>query len=625
VRHTNILGSFLPFLLQSRGLSLHYETQPLPGGKPVGSDANPRPMLDDLIQPEHLASLAGTTAYKRGEAYFGAGRAALVIDEPDRVAGTVAGSGAEPYYGQIQARDGRLTWVCSCPVGERGEFCMHLVALALARLAAEDADAPADAPPRPAAGAKKTKRATQEEEIRAFLEGQDKARLVAWLLEVARADRATRERLLLAARVGGPASELKKLITQVTRTGDYVGYHAMPGFARRVDGMIDALEQRHGAELMGLAEYAIDRLHQALEACDDSDGYLGGFLERLVKLHVRACGEARPEPVAFARWLFERQMQDEWGTWPGVEAYATVLGEAGLSEYTRLARAEWERLPALGPGDADKVDWQGRFRIKGIMQRLAELTGDPEAMVEVERKDLSHAYAYLRIAEIYRDAGRHDAALDWAEQGLAAFRVRPDKRLQDFLVEAYFSRGWQEKAMALAWAQFTGPGAGGAEDYRVFMQRAGRTAEAAIWRQQARAFLRERAMSTPQRYGSLYGKRPQQPDSTQLVMALMGDKDPVAALAAAQEGACQPDILVDLAHALAPSQPEEAIALYRRVVDPIVERKNNQAYAEAAAVMRAARTLYVALGRAQAFGDWLAEVRLAHKPKRNFIKLLDAL
>lgn len=581
-------------------------------------------MLDDLILPEHLACLAGPAAFKRGEAYFRDGRASIVIDEPDRVAGAVAGSEAEPYYGQIQAREGELGWVCSCPVGERGEFCKHLVALALARLASGDEsplpnlDALPGAPPK-GEGASKARRRTREDEIRAFLEGQDKPRLVEWLLDVTRWDRATRERLLLVARAGGPASELKKLVTDVTRVRGFLDYHAMPDFARRAHEMIDALERLRGAELMGLAEYAVERLHQALEACDDSDGHMSELLGRLVQLHRRASGEARPEPAALARWLFDRQMRDEWGTWPGIEAYAAVVGETGLAEYTRLARAEWDRLPALKPGDPDRR--MERFRITHVMESLAKCSGDPEALVAVVTKDLSSPYAFLRIAEIYRDAGRHDEALAWAERGLAAFPEVPDWRLRDFLVEEYFRRGRVDQAMAIAWSQFGGMGV---DHYKRFMERARRTADAEAWRTRALAALREAAVRQHQHYRPRYGPRPERPDFTGLVRALLHDRDADAALNEAKAGLCDARVLVELARALAPTRPEEAIPLYKRAVSPIVELKRNDAYAEAAAVMRAVRDLLKTLGREREFGAWLAEVRLAHRAKRNFMKLLDA-
>jgi tetratricopeptide (TPR) repeat protein len=580
-------------------------------------------MLDDLILPEQLESLAGAAAFKRGEAYFREGRATIVIDEPDRVAGAVSGSGREPYYGQIQVRNDRLGWICSCPVGDQGDFCKHLVALALTRLAAGD-EVPLPNPPRDGEGARKGKRRTKEDEIRAFLEGQDKDRLVEWLLEVARWDRATREKLLLAARAGGSSAELKRLVTDVTRVRDFLGYHDMPDFARRVHEMIDALAHLRGSELRGLAEYGVERLHKVLEACDDSDGYMSELLGRLAQLHTRACAEARPEPAAFARWLFERQMQDDWDTWPGVEAYWETLGENGMAEYTRLARAAWDALPTLKAGNHDRDRWGSRFRIKGIMERLAKLSGDPEALVEIERKDLSSPYAYLCIAEIYQKAGRHDAALDWAERGLADFPRDPDWRIQDFLVDEYFRRGRQDDAMAIAWTQF-GRHGGSAEGYKTFMSRAQRTAAAEAWRARALGALREAAANQHEHYRPLYGRRPDKPDHTQLVKALLWDKDLDAALAEAQAGICHAWTLVDLAQALAPGRPEAAVALYKRAVHPIADLKKNDAYAEAAGLVRAVRDLLEGLGREGEFGDWLAEVRLAHKPKRNFIKLLDTL
>ena len=125
-------------------------------------------------------------------------------------------------------------------MGDRGDFCKHLAALALTRMMS--GNEPLWVPPgEKAQSAKpaKAKRRSKEDELRVFLEGQDKARLLEWLLEAARSDRATRERLLLAARSGGPTVELKKLVTDMTRVGGFLDYHAMPDFARRTHALID--------------------------------------------------------------------------------------------------------------------------------------------------------------------------------------------------------------------------------------------------------------------------------------------------------------------------------------------------------------------------------------------------
>ena len=49
------------------------------------------------------------------------------------------------------------------------------------------------------------------------------------------------------------------------------------------------------------------------------------------------------------------------------------------------------------------------------------MSGDPEEIVAVLSRDLSHGYSYVRIGEVYRAANEPDKALEWAEKGLEAF------------------------------------------------------------------------------------------------------------------------------------------------------------------------------------------------------------
>lgn len=41
-------------------------------------------------------------------------------------------------------------------------------------------------------------------------------------------------------------------------------------------------------------------MEQAIESVDDSDGEMGGLLERLRELHLAACRVARPDPAELA-------------------------------------------------------------------------------------------------------------------------------------------------------------------------------------------------------------------------------------------------------------------------------------------------------------------------------------
>jgi hypothetical protein len=92
--------------------------------------------------------------------------------------------------------------------------------------------------------------------------------------------------------------------------------------------------------------------------------------------------------------------------------------------YRQLAEAEWENVPVRTAKD-ERGEWGKHFRITHIMESLALLSSDVEQLVAVMSRDLSHAYSYLRIAEVYRGARQHDQALLWAEKGLKTFRSTP--------------------------------------------------------------------------------------------------------------------------------------------------------------------------------------------------------
>jgi hypothetical protein len=80
------------------------------------------------------------------------------------------------------------------------------------------------------------------------------------------------------------------------------------------------------------------------------------------------------------------------------------------------------------------------------VESLARASGDVEKVAAVMSRDLSHAYSYLKIAEVYREARQHDQALLWAEKGLNAF-PETDGRLREFAAEEDHRRRRHEDAM----------------------------------------------------------------------------------------------------------------------------------------------------------------------------------
>src|ERR1035437_4238315 len=70
----------------------------------------------------------------------------------------------------------------------------------------------------------------------------------------------------------------------------------------------ELLEDGHAEVVIALAEQAIDCAEDALGYLDDSDGYVSGIVADLQGLHLDACLSARPDPVALATTLFEREL-----------------------------------------------------------------------------------------------------------------------------------------------------------------------------------------------------------------------------------------------------------------------------------------------------------------------------
>jgi hypothetical protein len=276
-----------------------------------------------------LKRLAGG-AFARGEAYNRDGRVEMLAIEPRRVLAQVAGT--EDYRVNLLGKGETIKGECSCPAFDDYGFCKHMVATALA---ANEID---HGPESEGAGALAR--------IRAHLAAKPAEALVAMIVELAERDPALFRKLEIASAGDGAdekvlAARLGKAINQATATRGYVEYREAGGWAGGVEEALDALnalDSRHDRLLLKLAERAIDRIESAIESVDDSDGECITLLERARDMHIRAARGARPDPVALARDLFQRETGDSYGTFDGAAwLYADVLGEAGLAEYHRLA------------------------------------------------------------------------------------------------------------------------------------------------------------------------------------------------------------------------------------------------------------------------------------------------
>ena len=574
-----------------------------------------------MLTREELRRLAGPRSYERGESYFEGGRVRSLAEEKGTVTATVRGT--RKYRVRLTLAGGGLTHACSCPIGADGALCKHGVAVGLEWLAHRGQSGTT-------ARRRKSGSVTMND-VRAYLSGQDPGVLVNLLIEHAADDDRLRERLLMMtakrAASGPDLTTFRRAIDQAIDTGEFIDYRSAFDYSQRIDDVINSmaelLDEGHAAEVVDLTEHALSAVEDAMGSVDDSDGHMGGILERVQELHHRACRKAKVDPTALAERLFAWELRTDWDTFFGAAAtYADVLGEPGVARYRQLAEAEWARVPGLAGSGKDSDRYGRRFRITHIMETLARESGDVDAVAAVKARDLSHAYNYLQIAELYKEAGRDDAALDWAERGAKAFPERTDSRLREFLANEYHRRKRRDEAMALIWADFAD--APHLPEYKQLKAHAARIDQWPVWRDKALGFVREgiaaRKRKAPQRASPWF----LQPDHSDLVEIFLWERKVETAWNEALAGGCSAALWMKLATKREAKHPEDAIPIYQRQVERSLARKNNDAYAEAVALLRRIHGLTARTGSHGAFASYLASIRTAHKPKRNFIKLLDS-
>lgn len=573
-------------------------------------------MLADYLSPAKLKQLAGSAAFARGEAYFNSEAVSRLKMTDDLLSARVSGS--RSYVVRLCEEDGEIEYECSCPQGEEGNFCKHCVAVGLAWLAETGA----------AGGTKsaKQKKNNPWKEITDYVGLQDAETLAAWLLESAKRDDVLYENLLLKARrAAGPASTVKGFRAAIDRAVDtdgYVDWHEAATYAAGLESIVDSLaellQQGQAAALVELAEYAITRVELACEHVDDSNGgEMTDMLERLGELHYKACLAARPDPIALAERLFKFEMTADFDAFhDSLRRYAKVLGKEGSARYKQLAEEEWRKVEPRTQ-EAERGEYDSlRWRITRIMENIAELSGDVEALVAVKSRDLSSALRYLDIAEIYRGHRQRDLALEWAERGVKAFPDKPDDRLRDFLAEEYLRRKRNDEAMRLIWVQFAErPGLG---HYQKLHQFAGKAGLWPTFRQQALEHM-DRLIA------SQAGKR-QTPyyfsNAGILVEIYLWEKNVEAAWEAASRGSISDQLWLKLAALREEDHPGDAVPIYRRLIETAVAQTNNTSYGEAIKLLMRLKPLVVRLGMPTEFGQYVALLRAKYKAKRNFIKLL---
>lgn len=581
--------------------------------------------LKDLITRQNLSSLAGSRSFSRGEKYFEIGLVGPINEKNGMVSAKIHGSRIyETSLKVVRPRQGeaRLDYSCSCPVGHDGDFCKHCVALGLAWIDKMKTSAAKSSTP-----ASARSREISMKDIRKWLEAQDQKLILDMLLSQVKNDGRLREDLTLKIvkeNAGGiDLAAYRTAIRSAFYTGGYIHYGDIHDYADGVNEAIDSIERlaKEGfqQEAMLLCEYAFEQAASAVGSVDDSDGNFSEFCERLGALHLTACKTAKPDPLELAGRLFAFEMIDsDLDIFHyAAQNYKSILGKPGLAEYRRCAEQEWSKVKKKEPGSRDTEFAGKRWRITSIMESLAKAAGDVDSLIEIKARDLAHSYSFLKIAEICKEADRRDEGFGWAERGLSSFPE--DNDLRDFVAKEYHRLKRYDEAFNLYRVQYAERAE--LDQYKKLMEYSKKIGRYESAREEALAYLRKEIEAEKKNPKSRYWHY--KPDHSRLVEIFLWEKNGDAAWAEAKSGGCNDRLWRELAQRRENEHPADSAEVYKRLVEPIIERKTNDAYAEASRMISKIRDLMGHLGEVDEFASYLTNLRIRHKPKRNLMKLME--
>jgi len=547
-----------------------------------------------------LRHAAGDKSYGRGLEYLDAVRNLEIGAE--QITATVHGTDT---YEVVLIPDGDdVTGECSCPYGQEGFFCKHLVAAGLTVLRQ-----PADLPQQRAAAEAKA------EALDSWLDGLSRADLLTLVREQVRADRDLRRRLELRAAAADPGdmqARVRELLDvhAVSRRG-YLEYSDAKAYSSQIDQVVDVIDgladAGQAADAVSVARCALQVVTEAFARADDSDGYIGGSARELAAAHAQACAAADVDQVELASWLAGFVLGDgNWLASFGVEGYGEALGDPGKAEYRRLITEAWQR---------DPTGLHEKFLMEGALQAI----GDVDALIAMYAADLGPGgFTHLMIAQELDRAGRADEALHWAERGLREATERVGTPLVEYLVTRYESAGALDKALVARRTAFEKDRT--LANYRDLRDAAGKAGhwetvrEQALWQlEKDAAAYRAKGQS-----GFVY----EQDAGPVWISALIDDGDIAAAWDAAA-GIASARQWLALADLIGQDRPGDALPVYLRAVEPLMSQTGDPVYEQVADLLIKIRDCHQRLGTSAQFTAYLNWLRADQKRKRNLIKLLD--
>lgn len=378
------------------------------------------------------------------------------------------------------------------------------------------------------------------------------------------------------AEKGSSLSLLKKQVTQALPLHDVWGWNEVRDYFTKAELRFDAIwpemETLSVEDQWELAAVMIERLNKCLEHIDDSGGFRftieGQLNERMSSLFSQLNWPATKK----AEWLFEHFNNIRFDVFPAIPEDFTLDDE---TEKLFLSFCMQQLETVVSKGDLTKreVYWAARRNASPLID-AAKRRKNWKEEIHIQSLYAVSVRDYLDLSKICLENQEALEAEHWLRRAEKAARDQSDKRTcRQYEVDVRLALGEKAVAWKLAWELFTEqPNFGAYQSLRDMHKQLGEPEPEFLNKIEA-IFL------ASYREPSQFGVMPVGSDS--VLEFYLEQHELEKARNWIKEHKASSALLIRLANNIVGKQPDEAIALYARVVSVIIDGTNNSAYQRA--------------------------------------------
>jgi len=566
-----------------------------------------------LINKNMLIRLAGEGAYQRGLALYNSGAVLSIKEKAGYVFANVKGT--ESYQVKLQITDKVLDGSCDCPASANFDFCKHCVATTLAYQNKQVEQS-------------KLQDSDPLDRVKAYVNQLPEQEAKDALIQLIGDDNLLTTKWQLKADNASGSIDIKQLKKQITKALPYRNlweYAKVRAYFTHAEALLDPIfdifTELDAEDVFSLTQYMSQRLNKLLERLDDSGGYRFGLENQINNTLTKTFKQLPWSANKKAQFLLQAQTNEDiemvYPDIPGDFLDDTTQDVNTL--FYQAIQDKWNALPDL-PSGASYKEKSPYNNLLYILLHQPGVEQNTAKKIELKAKVAIDVRDFIELAELNLAQGFKPKNIEKAELWLAKAQKHQDKfrhatEIKRLKITLFEAKQQPQEALTIQWQIFSKT-----EQFSDYQKLQSLAEKSGINHtecyQQAESILINNITNQQHTRWHVPGYN--------LIEFYLKNEQIKKAANYAKNNKVDTAQLEKIARKTISLDTELAFEFYQRITMLYPKQTNNAAYQQTIDVLTELKQgLPECADWDEKFEDLLSEIKLAYKPKRNLMKLLE--